>query len=356
MSNPQPRIVALHLPQYHRIPENDRWWGDGFTEWTNVRKGRKWFPWHKQPLEPGELGYYDLSEPTVLERQAAMARAHGIGGFCFYHYWFHGQRLLEKPVEAMLSARSPDFPFCLCWANESWTGAWGGDEKRLLLEQTYSPEDHREHARHLAKIFADPRHLRVEGRPVFLVYRASRIPEGRASVALWREEWRAAGLDPYLVRVESGPLEVGDPKILGFDASMDFQPAWRDLPKPDNWFSRYAWRLLRRRVPAVHDYGRLARRMAARGNPEWVRFPGLTPMWDNTCRRDGRGLVLKDSTPEAYGIWLGSCMEHASRLHVRDPLVFVNAWNEWGEGCHLEPDLEHGRAYLDETRRRAGVS
>lgn len=349
-----PRLVAFHLPQFHAIPENDEWWGKGFTEWTNVRKGTPWFPWHRQPHVPGELGYYDLMDPAVRQAQAKLAREHGIGAFCYYHYWFNGRRLLERPVEAILESGAPDFPFCLAWANEPWSRAWDGGERQVLMPQEYGAQDHRDHAAHLARAFSDPRYLRVDGRPVFLVYKASRIPDPAGAVRIWREVWEQAGIrQPLLVRMESSELEKDDPRLTGYDAAAEFQPAWREMRFPDNALVRYALRfLLRRRIPAVHDYVRLSRRMAALPAPAWPRFPGLTPMWDNTCRRGGRGLVLKGSTPAAYGDWLDRSLEKASRLPFADPLVFVNAWNEWGEGCHLEPDAEHGRAYLEETRRR----
>lgn len=348
-----PRLVAFHLPQFHRIAENDAWWGEGFTEWTNVRRGKPWFPWHHQPHVPGELGYYDLLEPEVRGSQARLAREHGLAGFCYYHYWFRGQRLLERPVEAILAAGEPDFPYCLAWANEPWTKAWDGGERQILMPQEYDEADHLAHAQHLATHFADSRYLRVEGRPVFLVYKATRIPDVQAAIRLWRGTWEGKGFaQPYLVRMESNAQERNDPRPLGFDASVEFQPAWREMRFPDNVLVRYLARLFGRRIPAVHDYVRLSRRMAARPLPSWPRFPGLTPMWDNTCRRGGRGLVLKGATPEAYGRWLERCLDNASRLPVADPLVFVNAWNEWGEGCHLEPDAQHGRAFLEETRRR----
>lgn len=348
-----PRIVAFHLPQYHRVAENDAWWGEGFTEWTNVRRGAPHFPWHRQPHVPGELGYYDLLDPSVRVAQADLARQHGIAAFCYYHYWFRGRRLLEGPVDALLAAGEPDFPFCLAWANEPWTRAWDGGERQVLMPQEYDREDHVAHADHLASFFSDRRYLRVEDRPVFLVYKASKIPDVREAVRLWRDRWEGAGFaQPYLVRMESTAEERTDPVALGFDAAVEFQPAWREMRFPDNAPLRYLLRLLGKRIPAVHDYRKLARRMAALPSPPWTRFPGATPMWDNTCRRGGRGLVLKGATPGAYGEWLDACLRKAARLPVADPLVFVNAWNEWGEGCHLEPDREHGRAFLEETRKR----
>lgn len=351
-----PRVVAFHLPQFHRIDENDAWWGEGFTEWTNVRRGKPWFSWHGQPHVPGELGYYDLMDPSVRSAQAALAASHGVDAFCYYHYWFKGRRLLEKPVEAILASGEPDFPFCLAWANEPWSRAWDGGERQVLMPQEYDEADHRAHAEHLARVFSDRRYLAIEGRPVFLVYKATKIPDVQEAVRIWRDVWEGRGFaQPFLVRMESMELEKDDPRPLGFDASVEFQPAWREMRFPDNAVLRYAARLFRKRIPAVHDYGRLASRMAARPQPAWPRFPGLTPMWDNTCRRGGRGLVLRDATPEAYGRWLDACLAKASRLPLRDPLVFVNAWNEWGEGCHLEPDQRHGRAFLEETVRRVAA-
>ncbi|MHB8079555.1 MAG: glycoside hydrolase family 99-like domain-containing protein, partial [Candidatus Krumholzibacteriia bacterium] len=337
------RVIAFYLPQFHPIPENDAWWGPGFTEWTNVARSRPAFPGHDQPRLPGELGFYDLRLPEVMAAQAALARAHGVDAFCHYHYWFGGRRLLETPVERMLASGRPDLPFCLCWANESWTRAWDGRSDEVLLAQTYGEDDDRAHARDLLRFFRDPRYLRVAGRPVFLVYRPSRLPDAARSAAVWREEAARAGLPGlYLCGVESFLEDRGDPAAWGFDAAVEFQPDWANLGEPlrNPAFGRHR----------VHDYADFVARQAAKPAPGWRRHPCVTPRWDNTARRPADSVVLLNAEPRLYGEWLATALAAQSALPPDARLVFVNAWNEWGEGCHLEPDLVAGRAWLEATR------
>ncbi|MDQ3627188.1 MAG: glycoside hydrolase family 99-like domain-containing protein, partial [Verrucomicrobiota bacterium] len=221
MSRP-PRAIAFYLPQFHPIPENDEWWGKGFTEWTNVAKTRPIYPGHYQPHLPNELGFYDLRLPEARDAQADLARDHGIHGFCYYHYWFNGRRVLERPFNEVLASGRPDFPFCLCWANENWTRAWDGREHDVLLAQHYSEADDREHIRWLCRAFADPRYIRIKGKPLFLVYRTTALPDPRRTTDIWREEARRLGIgELFLGRVESNfPGERGDPRPLGFDAAV----------------------------------------------------------------------------------------------------------------------------------------
>ena len=294
------RAIAFYLPQFHAIPENDSWWGEGFTEWTNVRRGKPSFPGHYQPHVPGELGYYDLHDPGIRHGQAELARDHGIFGFCYYHYWFNGRRLLERPFHEVLDSGSPNFPFCLCWANEPWTRNWDGGRRQVLMPQLYSPEDDRNHIRWLLESFSDERYIRVDGKPLFLVYRATDLPDALATTTIWREEALRAGLgELYLCRVESFPNEHTDPRRLGFDAAVEFQPDWKTLP---------AWRKVLRtlshltgwRYDDVYDYSQFARRMLAKSRPGYTRFPTVTPGWDNTVRRKYLGTILDKSSPEAY--------------------------------------------------------
>ncbi len=208
---PRTKALAFYLPQFHPIPENDEWWGPGFTEWANVARARPRYPGHYQPHVPGELGYYDLRVPEVREAQAALAREHGISGFVYYHYWFHGKRLLERPFEEVLESGSPDFPFALCWANEEWTRNWDAMTGTVLMPQEYSEEDDLAHIRYLIRAFQDPRYIRIDGRPLLLVYRAELLPDPQRTFRLWRDEAKAAGIpDLYLCYVEShGPPAAG---------------------------------------------------------------------------------------------------------------------------------------------------
>ena len=227
---PNLRAIAFYLPQFHPIPENDEWWGKGFTEWTNVSKANPLFEGHYQPHIPGELGYYDLRSPQTRKAQAKLAREYGIHGFCYYHYWFNGKLLLNQPLDEVLASGEPEFPFCLCWANEDWTRAWDGRSGEVLIGQAYNHDDDRAHMRYLAPIFTDNRYIRVGGKPLFLVYRANRMPDPKKTAELWREEARSLGIgELYLCRVESFPDEHADPAAIGFDASVEFQPDWTQL-------------------------------------------------------------------------------------------------------------------------------
>src|SRR4029450_10117656 len=217
------RAIAFYLPQFHPIPENDAWWGQDFTEWTNVRRAPPNFRGHLQPREPGELGWYDLRDPATRSAQAGLARAHGIHRFCYYYYWFNGGRLPEKPAHAVLATGAPDFPFCVCWANENWTRRWDGLDQEVLLAQRYSVDDNAAMFRSLLPLFRDPRYIRINGRPLLLVYKSQLIPELSATAARWRETAAQAGVgDPYLVACETG--EIGPPATYGFDAVAEFPP------------------------------------------------------------------------------------------------------------------------------------
>lgn len=345
------RLVALHLPQFHRIPENDQWWGPGFTEWTLVRKATPRFRGHVQPRHPAELGYYNLSDEGTLSVQSRLASRFGIDAFCFYHYWFGGKQLLEQPVQQMLSTGRPDFPFLLCWANENWTRAFDGRTRETLVTQTYPILDAQEHAQALAPYFADPRHVTHEGRPVFLVYRASSLPQGYLDA--WRRELSRLGVaDPFVIRVESFPEESGHPHDVGCDAAMEFAPRWRHLPRRGP-ATRIRSALARRHLlPARHglivaDYAKVASSHLEDAHDSHVCMPCVAPEWDNTPRRPLNGTVLVGATPARYQNWLASALRRAVERDL--PFVFVNAWNEWSEGAYLEPDEELGLARLEAT-------
>ncbi|MBA2269485.1 MAG: glycoside hydrolase family 99-like domain-containing protein [Chthoniobacterales bacterium] len=349
MSRP-PRAIAFYLPQFHPIPENDEWWGKGFTEWTNVAKTRPIYPGHYQPHLPNELGFYDLRLPEARDAQADLARDHGIHGFCYYHYWFNGRRVLERPFNEVLASGRPDFPFCLCWANENWTRAWDGREHDVLLAQHYSEADDREHIRWLCRAFADPRYIRIKGKPLFLVYRTTALPDPRRTTDIWREEARRLGIgELFLGRVESNfPGERGDPRPLGFDAAVGFEPDALTLLK------------LRPQTPGEgmwFPYSEMVDVLIARPAVVYPRFGGVSPGWDNTPRRGEGGAGIRDSTPAEYGRWLRhEVAAAASAVKPAGEFIFINAWNEWGEGCHLEPDQRWGRAYLEATARALPVS
>lgn len=358
VASDQLRAIAFYLPQYHPIPENNEWWGAGFTEWSNVTKARPLFPGHYQPHFPADLGFYDLRLPEVREAQADMAREHGIHGFCYYHYWFNGRRILERPFNEVLASGKPDLPFCLCWANENWTRVWDGGSRHVLLEQRYGPEDDLAHIESLIPAFRDPRYIRVDGRPLFLVYRTELLPDPKATASIWREAARRAGLgDLYLVRVEGFKRGV-DPAEHGFDAAVEFAPDGNDMGAL-KYHRGFAGLLSRMGVlpkafarNRVASYQALARGMASRPMTPYKQFRCVTPMWDNTARRKENARIIVDSTPALYEDWLRKmAAQTLARQQGEERLVFINAWNEWAEGNHLEPDLKWGRAYLEATRR-----
>jgi lipopolysaccharide biosynthesis protein len=352
-----PRTIAFYLPQFHPIPENDAAWGAGFTEWQNVVRARPLFRGHRQPLLPSELGFYDLRVPEVRAAQAELASEYGIDGFCYYHYWFGGRRLLARPFDEVLSSGEPDLPFCLCWANEPWTRAWDGRTGETIVEQHYSAADDRAHGRWLASAFADPRYVRLDGRPVFAVYRSALLPDPKRTTDTWREVCSELGVgEPFLLRVESFTAESGDPRALGFDAAVEFQPEWRRLGPSQR--RSLPWRVLRRARLAssvfgehrVFDYEAVVQRMIAKPSTPYPCFPGVTPSWDNTPRRRRQGVIFRDPSPAAYERWLDAAFVRAG-TQAPAPWVFVNAWNEWAEGNVLEPTRDEGRAFLEATLR-----
>lgn len=340
------RLIAFYLPQFHPIPENDAWWGEGFTEWRNVVQAQPLFPGHDQPQLPADLGYYDLRAAETRAEQARLARQYGIGGFCYYHYWFGGKRLLERPFSEVLASGEPDFPFCLCWANEPWSRQWDGRPHDVLQPQIYSEEDDLAHIHALLPALRDPRAILVGGRPLFLVYQGRELPDPARTIATWRREVESAGLPGiYLLAVESGWDAGWDATLVGFDAKVLFQPQFsllRETPRTEVAGS-----------PELHvfDYEKAWPALAHPEPVPYRRYDTVFPAWDNTARKGERGWVVHNSTPAAYEEWLRLTVARASKLPPGERLVFVNAWNEWAEGAHLEPDQRHGRAYLEATRR-----
>ncbi len=358
MSIDELKTIAFYLPQYHPIPENDAWWGKGFTEWTNVTKAKPLYPGHYQPQLPADLGFYDLRLPEARQAQVDLAKAYGISGFCYYHYWFNGKRLLERPFNDILASGKPDFPFCLCWANENWTRRWDGLEREILMEQVYSEEDDRLHMQWLAQAFQDPRYIRVDGKPLFLVYRIARSPDPLKTAKTWREEAHKLGIgDIFLCQVESISEEHGDPSVVGFDASVEFQPDWQLLGSPlqRGLYWKFARKLgLAKKANAennIYEYKTVVERMLAKPTPDYKRFPCVTPSWDNSARRKTDAIILQNSTPEAYERWLTEVVKKTLSNDSNEKIIFINAWNEWAEGNHLEPCQKWGHAYLEATYR-----
>jgi lipopolysaccharide biosynthesis protein len=340
------RLIALYLPQFHPIPENDLWWGKGFTEWTNVAKARPLFNQHYQPHLPADLGFYDLRLAEAREAQAELAREHRIFGFCYYHYWFNGRRLLERPLNEVLASGKPQFPFCVCWANESWSRRWDGGDKEILVRQEHSLEDDKAFIESLLPVFKDERYIRVHGRPLLFVYRTDLFPDPRKTVEVWREAARRAAIgELYLVKLESFS-NAGDPETVGFDASVEFPV--HQIPVEIQYDVKHENPEFQARL---FDYQRYVDLMMARPAPAYKRFKGIFPSWDNTARMAGRASLFINSSPAKYREWLSHAIQQTKSTFEGDErIVVINAWNEWGEGCHLEPDQKFGLAYLQATR------
>jgi glycosyltransferase involved in cell wall biosynthesis len=344
------RLLAYYLPQFHRVPENDAWWGKGFTDWTNLLRATPRFVGHQQPRVPRDLGFYDLENPEVLRRQVEMAKGAGLEGFVFYSYWFNRHRLLEKPLELFLADKSLDFSFCAMWANENWTRRWDGLEHEVLIAQQYLESDDEALVAHFARLFTDARYIRIEGRPLLFIYRAALIPGARARIGKWRAMFRALhGEEPLLVMAQSMGEDY-DPTPYGLDGAVEFPPHKINQLAPhiedrltllDPDFSA-----------TVHDYAAFAETSLAMPVPDYPLIKTIVPSWDNDPRREGKGPILHGSTPALYQGWLEKLVDYAEKNPFHgEKIICVNAWNEWAEGAYLEPDLHSGAAYLNATSR-----
>ncbi len=341
----QIKAIAFYLPQYHPIPENDAWWGRGFTEWTNVSKAVPQFVGHYQPHLPGELGFYDLRLVEVQKRQIELARQYGIHGFCYYYYWFNGRKILQRPLENLLSHPELNFPFCLCWANESWSRRWDGLEGELLLKQNHGADDDLAFIQEIAPVFADSRYIRVGHRPLLILYRPSLLPDPNATAQRWRNYCRRHGVGEIaLGYVQS--FDVMNPADIGFDYAIEFPPNTIEA----RVITESVARINSDYKGTIYDYPNMVEICCSRAQPLYRCFRGVTPSWDNEARKPGRGVTFHGATPALYRQWLRDASRDMVQRHPPDEqLVFVNAWNEWAEGAHLEPDRRYGYAWLQAT-------
>lgn len=352
--NAKPRVIALYLPQFHPIPENDEWWGKGFTEWTNTAKAKPLFKDHYQPHVPADLGFYDLRLEESRCAQADLAQSCGIEGFCYYHYWFgNGKELLERPFNEVLRAGKPDFPFCLAWANQSWAGVWHGLDKRVLIEQTYpGEEDHRQHFETLLPAFNDQRYIKVCGKPVFVIYRPSELPGGQKTLDFWRGLAVKAGLPGLYLIAEHDDLS-GAAMPVGYDAYI----CQRNFPRRRECIS---WSEPLKKIegklldifkrPTIIDYQTYINHLIPDRYESEHAIPCVLPNWDNTPRSGYRGLVMLGSTPELFAKQVDKALRHVQKKNVNERFLFIKSWNEWAEGNYLEPDLRYGHKYLDALR------
>jgi hypothetical protein len=355
------RILAFHFPQFHRFDENDMWWGTGFTEWVNVTKAVPEFEGHYQPRLPADLGFYDMMLESTREQQARLAKRYGLYGFIYYHYWFNGRRILEKVVDEMLKSGKPELPFCFCWANENWTKRWDGSVQEVMLEQTYCEEDDRDHILSLMKTFSDPRYIKIKGKPFFAVYRVELFPNPRKTAEIWREEAKRAGFPDLFLVVNENFKSGIDPVSIGFDAAIEFAPDVRALKEPLYRGAEYEEMFYKGgleigfRQNNVYLYDSIVKNMLAKPKAAYRRFHGVFPSWDNSPRRWERlkgSTIIHGSTPDKFELFVEKkLLMTYKEFEGEERLLFVNAWNEWAEGCYLEPDRRFRLGYLEAIRK-----
>lgn len=363
------KLVAFYLPQYHAIPENDKWWGKGFTEWANVKRAQPLFTGHNQPRVPLHNNYYDLSEIANIEWQVDIARSHGIHGFCHYHYWFDGVQLLEKPTNLFLQSKIRNFSFCLAWANETWSKRWDGLDHHILQLQTHEPckESWGRHFEYLIKAWTDERAIRIDGKPVFIIYRPYKIKQIDNMFDYWQTRAKEYDLDGiYFIAMKQ--FEFHNPACLKyFDGIIQFQPfeAMYSMKNRRKIYMKLLRRCVPREVnkiieellfhynkkygsPTFYDYDKVWNKIIINTrNADNRTYPGAFVDWDNTARYGRRATIFKGANPERFEFWMRQLFAATVDNPGRDPVVFINAWNEWAEGTYLEPDERFGYAYLE---------
>ena len=348
------KIIAFFLPQFHEIPENNKWWGQGFTEWINTKKAKPLFKGHYQPREPLGDNYYNMLDKTTMHWQKDLAKQYGIHGFCYYHYWFNGKMLLEKPLEIILEDKSIDLPFCMCWANEPWTRAWDGGDKEVIMPQTYGKEEAWEkHFEYLVKFFMDDRYIKVENKPMFVLYRTSNITNCEDMISYWNSRCKDYGFNGiYIVEeVNSFQNNVCLEKSQGY---LEFEPVYtlcHDLGLNGNLRVKTTGLLKKLRknkaVIQKYDYDYVWKRIITRKREQNGKTPilGAFVDWDNTARKGSNGIVFENMTPEKFQFYLTKQLERCTE--ASSEFLFINAWNEWAEGTYLEPDKKYGYANLE---------
>lgn len=344
--------LAFYLPQFHPIPQNDEWWGPGFTEWTNVAKAKPLFKGHEQPLIPADLGFYDLRLHQTRLDQAEMAKKYGVHGFIYYHYWFgKGKMILEKPMEEVLELKTPDFPFCICWANHSWSKIWTGDENSLLMKQEYlGQEDVEQHIAYLVPFFKDPRYIKVNGAPLLMIFDVN-IPNAKELIDAYKLEAKKYGIEDIYVMASNITPASKDVKAAGFDSrvSYAYQQALSDEIEQQSILSKVKFKLKQiqhKNFPRIVDYQSVSNRIVNKAS-DVATYPMVVPNWDNTPRKENLGFILQNATPQLFKDNLNNAINYLNHeTELPEKFLILKSWNEWAEGNILEPDSRHGHQFL----------
>ncbi|MGO4450133.1 glycoside hydrolase family 99-like domain-containing protein [Phyllobacterium sp. TAF24] len=343
--------IAFYLPQFHPVKENSEWWGPGFTEWTNVAKARPNFEGHNQPQIPRDLGFYDLRMAETMQAQIELAKANSIFGFCFYYYWFSGRRILEKPIDVFVNNKI-DFPFCFCWANENWTKRWDGGNNEILLANEHSVENDNRFIDDVIPYMRDDRYIRYDGLPLIIIYRPDILTDSKATFAHWRKRAKEAGL-PGLFIASVAFYDIFHPDDWGADALVEFPPH----QYLGNAFSSTRPRITNPEFRGnIMDYRSVMTESINRRHDDFLFFHGAMPSWDNTARRQNDPFTFINSSPELFELWLrNQSLKTSADEQNKEKFVFINAWNEWAEGCHLEPCLKYGHQHLEAVHRSVNI-
>ena len=341
--------IAFYLPQFHPCEENDLWWGKGFTEWFNVARAKPNYDGHYQPHVPTDLGFYDLRLEKVMEEQTKLAKKYEINGFCYYYYWFSNKRLLDMPLERMLKINKPNFPFCLCWANENWSRHWDGSEGQILIAQDYTQESDLGVIKDLSRYFTHPNYIRIDDKPIILIYRITLFPDFKKTSIIWREFCRQQGIGDILIGfVESFDLTNKNihPSELGADFSIEFPPHELGFE-----YTKSKLKMKNEFSGRIFDYEKAALKNIAKEFPNFIRFKTAMPRWDNTPRMQKRAHIFANSSPGFYQAWLEEITQKTFEQYSGDNrIIFLNAWNEWAEGNYLEPDDKYEHEFLNSTK------
>jgi lipopolysaccharide biosynthesis protein len=350
VSNSEIKLIAFYLPQFHPIKENDEWWGKGFTEWTNVAKAVPQFIGHYQPHLPDQLGFYDLRLKAVQQQQIDLAKQYGIYGFCYHHYWFNNKRILESPLDTVLNNPELDLPFCINWANENWTRRWDGLEQDILLAQRHSAEDDLAFIQNVARYMRDPRYIRIDGKPLLLLYRPGSLPDVRATAQRWRKWCRENSIgEIYLALTHA--FEHINPNEIGFDTAIEYAPNTYPVEPITEQIIAAGKMANPDYQGIIYDYNQAVEFSQNQPLPPYKKLRCLFPGWDNEARSPGRGITFINASPFKFQQWLSYLLCFTQKhFNPSERFIFINAWNEWAEGTHLEPDRKYGFSYLEACR------